>query len=497
MQHSLHKQKDRISPLQWISWALMVLTPFLLMGAISLALGKNAWNSWPVWSNELDCWRVLQNFGIAGSGFNGMYEVTPPVGNQSVLGIAPLFFYGGFVRLFGLSRMTILICNALWLSVGALVFCADRKPRASSAFAFTLFTIAYVPLILYISTSMTEAANYGLLLLYATFLLHYEDKRGTWSLLLALLFGLLACLYRIQYFLLFLPLAWQFGHRRFGVKTWLALLITLILSAISGLVAIVFTAPTIQSFPYHLVHADSLETAVQLLLSHTKSNLIDYFAFAKLDAIQRGFRIVYLLSIAICLFGSFVHTARQDGRLRLKFGLNTPFLLVCAWLVGSLAIIILLYETSDWWDFRMLAPVLWLTMLCLFMTGRRFAPLTMLAGCLALFVVLCCHEPIGCFADQERYTEPVRSEALTQAIEVIAFDPDADDPFDNTVRTDLSDRWQLTELEAGIGLETGWFIEDSVGRSRWLLTDMLKAPLEGYLPVFKTDGMSVYRRIEE
>ena len=53
---------------------------------------------------------------------------------------------------------------------------------------------------------------------------------------LAVLFSLLACLYRIQYVLLFLPLAWHFGGRRFGLKTWLALLVTVVAAKIVGAV---------------------------------------------------------------------------------------------------------------------------------------------------------------------------------------------------------------------------------------------------------------------
>lgn len=491
-------EKRRITPLQWFSWALMVASPFLLMGLMSLLTGQNMWNSWPVWSNELDCYWVLQNMGVEGAGYNGMYEVIPPVGNQSVLGIAPLIFYGWFVRLFGLSRVTIMLGNCLWLSAGSLVFCLVRKPKAQSALMMTLLTLTYAPLALYLGTSMPEAVNYGLLTFYATFLLHYDETRKPWAMWLAVGFALLACLYRIQYVLLFLPLAWQFGGRRFGLKTWIALVICVILAAICAVVAIWFTAPSLQLFPYHFVHADSLETAIQLLLSHTKANVMDYFAIHGPYVIEQVFRLIYLASILVCLLGTFVHTDHdQNGKLRLEMGLNTPFLVVTVWLLGSLAIIMLLYETNDWWDFRMLAPVLWLTALCLFMSDRRIAPLCVLAGSLLLTLVLALHEPVGCFADPYRYVEPPKNEALTQAMEVISFDPAADDPFDNTIRTDLTEVWQMTDRDTGLGFETGWFIEDSLGKSRWILTDMLKVPLEGYKPVFKTEGMAVYQRIEE
>lgn len=488
----------RITPMQWISWALMVAAPFLLMGLLSLFTGHNVWNSWPVWSNELDCYWVLQNMGVEGAGYNGMFEVIPPVGNQSVLGIAPLIFYGWFVKLFGLSRSTIMLCNCLWLSAGSLVFCLVRKPKAQSALMVTALTLTYAPLALYLGTSMPEAANYGLLMFYATFLLHYDETRKPWAMVLAVLFSLLACLYRIQYVLLFLPLAWHFGGRHFGLRTWLALLVCVILAFLCAVVAIWFTAPSLQQFPYHFVHADSLELAIQMLLSHTKSNIIDYFAIHGPDVIEQVFRLVYLLSILVCLLGTVVHTCREPGRkMRLEVGLNTPFLVVSVWLLGSLGIIFLLYETSDWWDFRMLAPVLWLTALCLFMTDRRIAPLCILVGSLLLTLTLALHEPVGCFADPYRYTEPPHNETLAQALDVITFDPEADDPFDNTIRTDLTEVWQMTDRDKGLGYETGWFIDDSLGKSRWILTDILKVPLEGYKPVFKADGMAVYQRIEE
>ena len=488
----------RTTPAQWFSWALMVFSPFLLMGLLCLFTGHNVWNSWPVWSNELDCYWVLQNMGVDGAGYNGMYEVIPPVGNQSVLGIAPLVFYGLFVKLFGLSRITIMLSNCLWLSIGSLIFCLVRKPKTQSALMMTLLTLTYAPLVLYLGTSMPEAVNYGLLMLYATFLLHYDETRKPWALALAVIFALLACLYRIQYVLLFLPLAWQFGDRRFGLKTWLALLVMVILAFICAVVAIWFTAPSIQNFPYHFIHAESLEMAIQHLLGHTKSNVIDYFALQGPDRLEQVFRLVYVAAILVCLLGAFVHTVREPGRkMRLECGLNTPFLVVSVWLLGSLGIIIMLYETNDWWDFRMLAPVLWLTALCLFMSDRRIAPLCILAGSLLVTLVLALHDPVGCFADPYRYTQPPRSEALAQALDVITFDPAADDPFDNTIRTDLTETWQMTERETGLGMETGWFIEDSVGKSRWILTDMLKVPLEGYKPVFKTEGMAVYQRIEE
>ena len=59
-----------------LGWGLLIASPFLLLAAISLVTGHNAFATYPVWSDELDYWRNLFTWDAVGlrTGYNGMLE---------------------------------------------------------------------------------------------------------------------------------------------------------------------------------------------------------------------------------------------------------------------------------------------------------------------------------------------------------------------------------------------------------------------------------------
>ena len=477
--------------------ALLVFSPLLLMGALSLFLGKNAFASWPIWTDEQDYWRALYNWNAVGfqTGYSGLFEVIPAAGALSVHGVTPLLLYGWFVKLFGLSAHTIVICNAVWVSLGALVLCLLLKPRPKVSLPIALFTVTYVPMVLYTCTSMTQLFNYGLLMAYIALLLRFDRDRKPVFVILACLCVCFGCLYRINLFLLFLPLAWFLGGKRFSWRTWLWAIVGLVLAAGLYCLSASHTAPYVQGFLYHFIKAETPELAFRMLLSHTKANLIDYLTAYKVDEIQWHFRQLYMLTMGLCLIGSFFRISRNGSKHGPRFAWNAPCLWCFLWLAGSLGIVLMLYEVMDWADFRTLAPVLWLVPVCLYLRGQRLLPGAMLAGSLALLLALCNTPNVGFFADTNRFQPPEENADLSAAIACITYDPDATDPFDNTVRTDLSGERLLTqELAAGMGLETGWLTEDSVGKSRWIITDSLKMPLTGYDLVYEAHNAALFRR---
>ena len=65
-----------------LGWGLLIASPFLLLAAISLAIGRNAFATYPVWSDELDYWRNLFTWDAVGfhTGYNGMLEEFARVG---------------------------------------------------------------------------------------------------------------------------------------------------------------------------------------------------------------------------------------------------------------------------------------------------------------------------------------------------------------------------------------------------------------------------------
>ena len=123
----------------------------------------------------------------------------------------------------------------------------------------------------------------------------------------------------------------------------------------------------------------------------------------------------------------------------------------------------------------------------------------------------------GCSAGEEpeqgadQVQEPTQSQEeilITPAIDIhhhyrppevvaaIEYDEAADDPFDNTIRTDLCTYPIMEQIHPGMGMQYGWFSADTTGQSRWVLTDQLRSPLNGYENVLDTWDYKLYRKLD-
>jgi hypothetical protein len=88
------------------------------------------------------------------------------------------------------------------------------------------------------------------------------------------------------------------------------------------------------------------------------------------------------------------------------------------------------------------------------------------------------------------------SQRVQEACEAIVFDPDAKNPWTNTIRADLCTPQTISQIHPGMGLLYGWFTPENTGKSRWILTDHLKIVVKGYEPVDKGPKVKVYRHVE-
>ena len=487
---------SRQKQLQRLSWAVLILSPFLLLALLSVLLGQNALDAQPVWLDELTFWRSLYSWDQVGlkTGYNGMFEETAPLGTLGLSGLGPILIYGWFVKLFGLSHNTILLCNAVWISLAAAVFCLVRKPKRFVAFGLSALVMGYAPLILYSLTTMTELFNYALMLFYLTFLLLYQEKRSPWALLLCCLTVAFGCIYRPMYAVLFIPLVMFFSRSRFGWRMILSAACAVAISALCCFLGQLAAAPNAQGFPYHLLRAESLHLAWRMLLSHTKVNLLDYFHSTG-SVMQDAFRWMYMALTALCLLASFLALERRGFRpVRVHVGFRAPFFSCFLLLVAAFALTMILYEAGDWRDFRRLAPYLWLV-IAFFIARHRFTlPACSYAACL-ITICLLAVSPEGVFVESGRFAEAAAPESLPEIVEAIPYDEEADDPFANTIRTDVYSMQLMSELDPGLGLQYGWFTTETTGLSRWILTDQLKCPVNGYEKVLDTGDYKLYRQI--
>lgn len=491
------------------AWALMIASPFLLLMAVSLVIGQNAFQSSPVWTDELDYWRSVFSWLHVGgnAGFSGIGELTAMVGTLGVHGLSPVLMYVWFGALFGWGFSGIVLANCLWVAAGALVFCLLNRPKAGVAALLSITLMVYMPVVLYCATSMTELANYGLLLFYLAFLMRLwsarKDARGIFadelpitkglpSLILCTLTVMLCCMYRITFIGLFVPLIIVACDVRWSGKLFLGAMMVLFLSVSVYYFTSLYASPFSSGFLYNFLRTESLELGFRMFLSHAKANLIDYFVRSTSNAMESLQRLLYCGVAVLALIGSFVRVQKANGRFRVRFGLDLFSLFSFLMLFVPFAIVVCAYETNDWSDYRTLAPFLWLVIAAYLIRGRKFVPLAYLAGCAAILVMLLTGEPVGAYADVNRFTAVPFTVETQELCAAIPYDAAAT-PFTNTVRTDVFTLEMVSSLQPGIGIQTGWFTEDTVGKSGWILTDHLKIALEGYELVYKNKAGSVYR----
>jgi len=174
--------------------------------------------------------------------------------------------------------------------------------------------MAYAPIVLYALSSMTQWFNYALVLFYITFLLGYQERRKGWLLMLCVLTIMLGALYRPMYCLLFLPLLLLYCRYQFNLRMIGFAIPALLLSVLCCYLAMQTAAPYASGFLYHLLRADNLHTAWRMLLSHTKSNLIDYFIRDSGSTMQTAFRWLYCSLTGLCLISSFIRTDKNGSR---------------------------------------------------------------------------------------------------------------------------------------------------------------------------------------
>ncbi len=468
------------------SWAMLVLTPFLAVGIISLALNKNGFAAIPVWTDELDYWRSVYSWIHYGmhTGYIGIGELPPEIGVLSVHGPGPILLYAWFARIFGWGYSSIILVNALWASAGAAAFILLVRPKPLAAALLSLSMLLYAPFMLYCCTSMTELVNYALLMLYIGLLYRLHAKVSAPMLAAALLAVTFMSVYRIIYFLLFLPVVVVACGKRFNWKLVLSTAAVLVVSFFINYFMRKITSPYESGFLYHFLRADFAQAA-RMFWFHALKNLHGYFVLEMANTSEVVQRWLYCGMTGLCLLGVIF----KKGH-RWLYGMCL-MLLVLPWLV-----VILFYETQDWADYRSLAPFLWFVIAWLILNRQKLLPAAFCAGCLVILVMLAAGAPEGAFSDEYRFDPQPFSEDLQTMCEAIPYDPDAADPFDNTVRTEIMDIQLMAQLHPGLGVQSGIMYNDNTGKSRWILTRFLRIYVPGFQTVMDTGAGSLYREID-
>ena len=266
------------------------------------------------WTIGAACFRGY-TYGM-GAGYSGIGELPPDIGVLSVHGPGPLLLYAWFAKVFGWGYSAIILCNALWGISRSDRLCRSGKAQGKHSSAIIALTCCFTRRISSMpAPSMTEIANYGMLLLYAGGLYRLHKKVSLPMLLLALATVTLMSVYRISYFLLYLPVVIVACGRKINRRLVLSVVAVVVVSFFINFFARKITSPYESGFLYHFLRADFIE-ALRMFWFHLLKNLHGYFVPGA-GAFGRG-----CTAVAVQRCSAFMRSTadcKKEGPLALRY----------------------------------------------------------------------------------------------------------------------------------------------------------------------------------
>ena len=470
-----------IRPLNVVFWIILIFSPVILLAVIGLISKQNVFCFHPLWSDEIDYWIISKNTSAHGLdiGYTGYYEVTGSFGKLGGHGITSLILYGLF-SLFGWGSNSILICNTLWMVFSFIVFVVIAKPDVFTSILLSVSYFMFSGILLYAASSMTETANYALVVLFVSLCIYYQkQKNNSNRLLLVFLIIIMAC---VRFTYIILLFSFLFRKDDNGKLKKKRALLFLIMICICFVTAKAFTDHF--TSPYVVTRGIDYDSytifqKADMVLQRTATN-IRYYVIPTGSIGEKTFRISYLLTLCSCVFFSFFDI-RNNGlipKIIKKETVDYTFLSLSAVLFIFLSANILGYNCNDYRDFRLLSPILW--------------------GC--FFYLIYCHHThmikeicalllfsaVGAvlsysFWDSNALRIGGLSTDVSDLASLVEYTEDADSPWDNTIAIDDYSFAFISNLAPGIGIQYyQGFSDNCVKNSKFIYQKYTEYSFEGY-----------------
>ncbi len=443
---------------------LLIVSPWLILIGFSLISGHFITESIPVWSDELSYWHEI--FSLSQKGFHHGYytynEIIPSISNFGPHGLGTVSVYTLFAKFFGWKSYSMIIANAFFISIAFCILVIIVKPASKVITFIFLFTITYTPYLLFSITSMSEGLNYALVIVYFS-LLHIliQHKRKTVFILL-----LVVCTYfsiiRIIYILFFLPLLFVLKKEyKFDSKLFLYFGFWILFSVILFIFSSWFVSPYPDSFLNELFKVNGLNQKISLFTAHFVANLKNFvnpFSDDILQVLERYF-------VFIVLIYSFI----KSKLLRTKFKrIEIRYFVVFLILFSVFLITVAAYDVFDWRDYRVLAPVLYGSILFLMLNSNPYNFYSSLAINCIIFVFLIISPALTKFLNEKRFEKPKVNEILNR----IEYTTNEKSTFENTIAVKSFTQHIVLNVPAGIGISTVDSFSDNL-HSKYIFSEII------------------------
>lgn len=434
---------------------LLIASPWIILFVTTNVIAHySVFNSVPCWSDELSYWHEI--FSVSQKGLNfGYYtmnEVLPKCLSFGSHGFGAVSVYALFGKIFGWKTYSIVITNAFFMSLAFLFLIVSAKVSSKHLLYILFFSLTYTPLILFSPTFMTELLNYSVLIVYFS-LLYIYFKQGRRNLLVSLLLFCMAISFiRIIYIILFLPLLFKRKTEfQFDLKFLISVVGWIVFSALLFVLNNIFVSPYPDSFLNELLSCKGFSEFVSNFVAHfvqNSWNLINPVSENSIQVLNRYFVIFVCLT---CLVKS---KSIQTRFKKIEIGYFIVFLILFLLLLISIAA----YDVFDWRDYRVIAPVLFGSILFLILNGRRFIVYFSLAvNLLGIIFLLISPQVLESF-NKGRYANLVENKMLNR----IVYTKWPNSRFENTIVVQQFNSGVVLNTPAGIGITCSDTLSDKL-----------------------------------
>jgi hypothetical protein len=434
---------------------LLIASPWIILFVTTNVIAHHSvFNSVPCWSDELSYWHEI--FSVSQKGLNfGYYtmnEALPKCLSFGSHGFGAVSVYALFGKIFGWKTYSIVITNAFFMSLAFLFLIVSAKVSSKHLLYILFFSLTYTPLILFSPTSMTELLNYSVLIVYFS-LLYIYFKQGRRNLLVSLLLFCMAISFiRIIYIILFLPLLFKRKTEfQFDLKFLISVVGWIVFSALLFVLNNIFVSPYPDSFLNELLSCKGFSEFVSNFVAHfvqNSWNLINPVSENSIQVLNRYFVIFVCLT---CLVKS---KSIQTRFKKIEIGYFIVFLILFLLLLISIAA----YDVFDWRDYRVIAPVLFGSILFLMLNGRRFiVNFSLAVNLLGIIFLLASPQVMESF-NKGRYANPVENKMLNR----IVYTKWPNSRFENTIVVQQFNSGVVLNTPAGIGITCSDTLSDKL-----------------------------------
>lgn len=476
----------KLNKVQWSLGLLLVASPWILLFiTTNIIAHQSVFNSAPCWSDELAYWHEVLSFSQKGFdfGYYSMNEMLPNYLSFGTHGFGAVSVYALFGKVLGYKACSLVITNAFCMSLAFLILIIQTKTSSKNTLLILIFSLTYVPLVLFVSTSMAELLNYSVLVVYVGLLYAYFRRNGKKRFAFLFVFCTAISFIRIIYIILFIPLLFKRKKefkfdRKFLIYSVLWLLFSVLLFLLNSL----FVSPYPDSFLNELLSGNSFSDFVRNFAIHFVQNawnLMNPVSENLIQVLQRYF----ILSVSlICLVKSNLFQSRFK-KITIEYFI--VFLVLFLFLFINIAV----YDVSDWRDYRVLSPVLFSCVVFLILSGKlATVNFSLAVNLLGLIFLIFSSEIFESF-NKERYSKLSENKVLNH----IRYTENPTTRFQNTIVVQNFTKDIVLNIPAGIGISCSDNLSDKL-KSNYLFSEY-KLKLSTYKIIDSNETGYLYQKI--